>query len=97
MKHFTTIEVPAHTQEKLDHTACDWCHEVIPDTYSSSYFHYGEFADIRIESVCGERFPDGSSEYQRLQFDLCPDCWNNKLLPYLKSQGVEPTVVSESI
>ena len=46
---------------------------------------------VTIEMSLGNRFPDGG-EKQHSIFDICPECFANKLVPWMKSQGAEPAV-----
>jgi len=41
---------------------------------------------VTVKQKEGESYPDGGSgtEYE---IDLCPDCFKNRLVPWLKSEG----------
>jgi hypothetical protein len=82
MKHMTTIEVPAETREILDFVKCDLC---------GSKIKHREYTVDEVE-VChkaGERYPEGGS-ITKTMVDMCGKCFDDKLIPWLRSLNVEP-------
>lgn len=41
---------------------------------------------IRIKQKEGKSYPEGGSGYE-YEIDLCPNCFKNRLVPWLKSEG----------
>lgn len=85
MNHIKKIEVPATTREVFDFVTCDLCKEKI--TLASSY----DATEIEVRHKSGTNFPDGGSTTEK-SFDLCRKCFDNKLIPWLRSQGAEPLI-----
>lgn len=84
-----TIEVPASTTERLVHIVCDMC-----GTKSSvwGWVRHPGCGEIRDVSVCfdaRENGYDGDGPVERLTCDLCPECFQGKLVPWLESCGVK--------
>lgn len=83
MKHKKTIEVPAqaaYTRVVDDHTTCDLCSKVI---VGERY----ERKEVTIESKVGEVYP-GSGYWEETSADICVECFDAKVVPWLQSQGV---------
>lgn len=82
MKHTHIEQVPATTREVVDHYTCDLCK--LPITKHG--YHRN---DVEISHDVGDYYPDGGNGTQTV-VDLCGKCFTDRLLPWLKSQGVEP-------
>jgi len=50
--------------------------------------HIYEEKSTTIEYDKGEIYPDGGY-LEKLSIDLCPDCFEKVLIPFLKSKGVD--------
>lgn len=48
------------------------------------------FAEVEINSNYGDRYPNMEGYKTEVFFDLCPNCFDNVLVPFLKSKGAEP-------
>ena len=46
-----------------------------------------DFDIIHVRRIHGSSFPTGDGNKCREYFDICPDCFNNKLVKWLESQG----------
>lgn len=79
MRHMKTVEVPATTEQVLDKTTCDLCGaEIKVGRYSA------EKVDVRHRT--GSNYPEcGSGE--EVSVDMCGDCFDTKLVPWLRTQG----------
>lgn len=75
-----TIQVPATTREIVDRTICDLCGQEIKP--AGNY----EVSEIEVSHKSGNAYPEGGSG-DFLSFDLCPKCFDEKLVPWLRSQG----------
>lgn len=83
MRHMKTIEVPATTREIVDFVTCDICGEKI--NRSDGY----EVNEIEVRHKTGTSYPEcGSGE--ETSVDMCGKCFDEKLVPWLRSQGAEP-------
>ncbi len=50
-----------------------------------------EVKETTIIAQDGNRWPDSAS-IETTQFDICLNCFNDRLIPWFKSQGAEPTI-----
>ena len=83
MKHYEKTIIPQQVKEVLTSTTCDLCKGKIETK------EYYATQDVKVECRTGMSYPEGGfGEYTEV--DLCPDCFNSKLLPWLCSQGAEP-------
>lgn len=85
---------PAKEYDVLVKVICDLCGAESPDpdggdmdavSWDRGIYDVSETA-LYLKS--GSRYPEGTS-LTFLECDICPDCFTNKLIPWLKSQGVE--------
>lgn len=84
MKHYKEIERPAKVEKVHTSTTCDICHKRL------KLFSY-EFEEVEVSCKVGSRYPEGGSG-TLTEVDLCSDCFEERLLPWLATQGVKPTV-----
>lgn len=82
MKHMKTIEVPATTREIVDSVTCDLCDVTIESP------QYG-INEIEVCHKTGSSYPEGRSGTETT-IDMCGKCFDEKLVPWLRSQGVKP-------
>ena len=79
MKHYKIKDIPQHTEQVLDNTTCDMCGGIIKPTQS---FQVNE---IEIKRRTGFSCPDGGSG-EELDIDICGECFDNVILPFLKTK-----------
>lgn len=88
MRHYETETVPATTREKLAKTTCDLCGaEAKEGNWESSSYEVNEVEiEVTVRQKDGDNYPEGGwgTDYT---VDMCPDCFKNKLIPWLESQG----------
>lgn len=56
---------------------------------------WGTHPDVKNTQVMLEEgyfFNSAATEIQRTTFDICPDCFKSKLIPWMESQGVKPHI-----
>lgn len=82
MKHMKTVEVPAKTKEVVEKTTCDLCGEEIKIGNTSA-------EEVEIRHRRGYTCRDGGSGTESI-FDLCGQCFDDKLLPWFWTQGAKP-------
>lgn len=83
MKHMKTVAVPATTREVVDFVTCDLCGAKI-DTRDNY-----EVNEVEVHHKTGSSYPEGGSG-EDVSVDMCGKCFDEKLVPWLRSQGVEP-------
>ncbi len=85
MIHTKKIQIPAIEKEIKDYTTCDLCKNRI-----GRDFGYEE-TDITIKQEIRSGTPDGG-ESVTTEIDMCNSCFENKLIPWLASQGAMPRI-----
>jgi hypothetical protein len=83
MRKQRTIAVPAKTSTVEDRF-CDLCGEPVPNRYGGGY----EYTEVKVES--GTRWPDGSGDSETTEFDVCPACFEARVIPALVAIGLTP-------
>ena len=79
MKQYANVSQIVTVVEK---TTCDICGNVFdPAAHVSGYFEEVHFWHRR-----GDEYSEGGSG-DELDLDICPDCMNNIIVPFLKSVG----------
>ena len=76
--------------ERVTETVCDLCgaRNTGDDWNPRPY----DTADTTVQWEYGTCFPDGGDKTV-VSFDLCPECFDRRLIPWLREQGAEPRVV----
>lgn len=89
MKHYKTVETVIKKHEEIDHITCDICGKKgdRSGNWSDREYH---LAETEISMDKGKGYPEGGYG-TRTVVHLCPECFADKLIPWLKTQGVEPT------
>lgn len=82
MKHIKTKKVPAKKIDVIDFVSCDICGSVIKD----DLFKVNE---IEVRHKKGSNYPEGGSGVE-ITVDICGKCFDEKLVPWLRSQGADP-------
>jgi hypothetical protein len=85
MKHMKTVIVPAETTNVVSFVTCDLCKTKIETA--------GVFAvdETTVHHKVGKYYPEGGSGTETV-IDICGKCFDEKLVPWVKAQGAEPTV-----
>jgi len=90
MKVYETKTIPVHEFRFVARRSCDLCGLLTEgDDWHAGTWEVNETTvRIEIKQKKGDNYPEGGSgtEYE---IDICPDCFKNKLVPWLKSQGAD--------
>ena len=88
MRHYIKKVVPAKEVEEHTKTTCDLCgKEAMRGDWESSSYEVNETEiEVTVRQKDGRCYPSGGGGTQ-YQVDMCPDCFKNKLIPWLESQG----------
>lgn len=89
MKKYKKIPVPATLRDVLEYEECDICKKRTDGRGWKE--HSYSVVDIDISMRTGDEYPSGGSG-DVISFDVCPDCFENKLIPWMQAQGAEPTI-----
>jgi hypothetical protein len=86
-----TVEVPAHTRTETDFIECELCKSRTINDHNWGHRERGSYhvdwATIKLER--GSNYPEGASITTTI-VDMCPDCFEQKLIPWIRSQGGSP-------
>jgi len=87
MKKYKTVVVPERAERRVDCVICDLCgDEVDPEEGMG-----GENAlEINVNMTTGINYPDGGLG-NFIEWDICPKCFEDKLVPWFESQGAPGT------
>jgi hypothetical protein len=83
MKHMKTVVIPEKTNQVVDYITCDLCKEKIPK--KQSYM----VDKVEVSHRVGEHYPEGGYGTDT-SVDMCGKCFDEKLIPWLRSQNAEP-------
>lgn len=80
MRFYKTVTVEKNI---LDYIECDICHkEFHGDNWGNGLYDWQE---TKIEMTIGKEYPDSCYVDKVVTFDICPKCFRNKLIPFIKS------------
>lgn len=80
-------------REEIIRVTCDICNKEAPcpDDNECRWSGKGYEVDkIIVKRECGESYPEGG-HLEIEEFDICPECFETKLLPFMISQGAKST------
>jgi hypothetical protein len=88
MREYEKVIVPARTEEVLVRRKCDLCGVEAEKADWDAGVYVVDETEIKIiiKHKEGSCYPEGSwgSEYE---IDLCPECFRERLIPWLKGEG----------
>lgn len=88
MKHIKSINVPASSMDVVEKVTCDLC----ADEIESKQFITDEAV---VSHRKGTSAPEGG-DIEETSVDICSKCFQEKLVPWLVSQGATPRTTEES-
>ncbi len=93
MKLYEKKLIPEKIIDEKVGLQCDLCGRKSPDNYdwTKDLYEVNETklkVHVTVTQKKGEEYPEGGSgtEYE---IDLCPECFKNRLVPWLKSEGAK--------
>lgn len=84
MKHMKKVEIAATTRDETDFVTCDLCGECIEE---AGY----NIDEIEVRHRTGKSYPE-SGAGKETYVDMCGKCFDEKLVPWLRTQGAEPYI-----
>ena len=84
--------IPARTKRIVTERTCDLCSAKAAAIsgpcadWSKENFDF-DVAETEVRYKSGESYPEGGSGTE-VVVDICPQCFNDKLMPWLREQGV---------
>lgn len=79
MKYIVTIRVPSTTKDVVSSVVCDLCGKPIIKANNSA-------EEVEVYHKTGDNYPDGGRG-EIAQVDMCGQCFDTRLVPWLKEQG----------
>lgn len=77
-------EIPARQHLYIKQLQCDMCGS---KSHGDTYWRYPN-DDISYRQEIKIEYTDGSNNVTNIIIDICPDCFKNKLKPYIESFGI---------
>jgi hypothetical protein len=90
MKRYEMKVRPAVQESVLVEVLCDLCGKRIPHNRG-----YGDLDEVTVEHRSGVNYPEGGDVMTR-SVDVCPACFEGRLVPFLESQGATVAEVEVS-
>ena len=90
MKKTGKRRIPEEVVDFVETTICDVCgvaHRGNGWERQRSY----EIIETHVKIVTGDSYPTGGYTEER-SFDICPNCFKEKLIPFIESFGAIPTI-----
>lgn len=87
MKKYEKLIIPASERDTLVETTCDLCGDATQTGWRRGQF---DAAETEVRMRTGESYPDNGGG-DDTTIDICPKCFAEKLIPWVKSQGGNPT------
>lgn len=76
-----------YSEEIVEFTICDVCkHKFVGEKWGVGYY---DVAETIIKMRIGKSYPEGSHG-EEISLDVCPNCFEEKLIPLLETIGVIP-------
>jgi hypothetical protein len=91
---FETKTRPATQYKACVSVTCDLCNAKAsspdegPDSVWQSEYYDATEVQVCVRLRTGEVFPEDSNA-KEVHFDICPSCFQSKLVPWLESQGAK--------
>lgn len=84
-------QIPARTEKVCVKRTCDCCGREAdhPDRGNWEARTSYDVSTVEISMEEGSSFPEGAVK-ERTVFDMCPECFKTKLMPFLESLGMKP-------
>lgn len=84
MQHKKTIIIPEHTQIVTEFETCDLCGNKLE-------YELYEINHVKICHKKGVNYPESGSGVETT-FDICGSCFEQKIVPWLVTQGAKPQI-----
>lgn len=93
MKKTKQVIIPAQPAKEVtnsDGVICDLCKKHFDDEWDKQDNY--DVRETEVSMSLGSHYPNGERYVDETTFDICPSCFADVLIPFLKSKGAEPTV-----
>lgn len=79
-KHYKEITLPPKTTKRLERITCDICSQEIKRK------NCWDVMETEVRYKTGNSYPQGGSG-EETTWDICQQCFTDKIIPWLESQG----------
>ena len=85
------VKVPANVCTIVVKTVCDLCgvEGLTDNPWAEGSF---DVEEVTISYNSGHNWGQDGASYVEEEFDVCPNCWENKIKPMFAEKGVEPRI-----
>lgn len=90
MKRYRKETIPEQQVDRFEAIVCDICGAESSKNIHEWWGDRFEGVEIEIKYNSASRYPDDVSG-DVIEYDLCPDCFRSKLMPWMESQGTKPS------
>jgi hypothetical protein len=75
--------------EVLTELTCDICKRKAPSPSRYNPWAEGRFdvTDVRVRYEDGDSYPEGGGSGDEVFFDICPECFVNRVVPAIEAMG----------
>lgn len=87
MKKYEERTSPETKYQALVETKCELCGNTTTNKWKTEAF---DALEVEVKLKTGSSYPEGGFG-EEITIDICPDCFMTKLVPWVKSNGGEPT------
>ena len=90
MKIYKERIIPEHRDLIVEKRTCDLCGKDGANAWNAGSYDIGETEiTVKIHQKEGEDYGEYGGSGTEYDIDLCPECFKNELVPWLKSQGAD--------
>lgn len=87
MRAYRTEVTPAREHEVCSSIQCDLCGKTTARQWKDGAF---DATETEVRWKTGSSYPEGGYG-EETEIDICPECFETKLIPWVRSKGGEPT------
>jgi hypothetical protein len=91
MKITALKTLPAREESYVAEIHCDLCGRISTNAWRPWSTGSYDLREVEVSLRTGDQYPEGGGG-EMVEFDICPDCFTNKLVVWLESQGAKPRI-----
>lgn len=83
MRTYREVTYPEYKRQVLSEITCELCRKTTKYEWKMGDYNLVE-VEVRLKT--GTSYPEGGMG-EEINIDICPSCFENKLVPWVQSQG----------
>lgn len=101
MRQHRKKTIPARETTEIASVTCDVCGKKGDRLWNAPYNFEDEedwddsstysFECVAVRMAEGASYPEGGQAYELTRYDICPDCFKGKVMPFLAELGAQPS------